>query len=415
MFAASLEIAFRFLEFLWMSFLVLAPMMMLGLLLGGMLHVFISRNAVFNWLRRDNLKSVVTSAAIGVPVPLCSCSVVPVVSELRRKGASRSSCMSFLITAPETGADSILVTNAFFGLPAAVGRPVISFLTAVLAGLCCLGLIGKERPGRETGNADRLQQKESPHCCGSDDTSHSPLFPGRQDCYISPGEFRNEAVLWFRGLIQRVTAGRCEAGSGRQHSGLRRIVAHIFRYGFVEIADDILFALLIGIVLGGVLYLLIPSSLLTHEHARWVAYPVMVLVGTPIYICASASTPIAAALVANGLSPGAALVFLMTGPATNTSTMTIILNQFGGRFASIYIGSVMAVTVVFGVMVDLLILATGYSITVNLGPSEAPAIQFLQWIVALALAALIVWRFRAGALKRGWQNMLMNARPIPGR
>ena len=415
MFAALMEIAFRFLEFLWMSFLVLAPMMMLGLLLGGLLHVFISRDAVLKWLRRDNLKSVATSAAIGVPVPLCSCSVVPVVSELQRKGASRSSCMSFLITAPETGADSILVTNAFFGLPAAVGRPVISFLTAVVAGLCCIGLIGNGHPGRETGNEDRSQQKENSHCCGGDDAGHSPLFPGRQDCYISPGEFKNEAVLWFKGLIRRITAGRSEAGSGQQHSGLRKIVAHIFRYGFVEIADDILFALLIGIVLGGVLYLLMPSSLLTHEHARWAAYPVMVLVGLPIYICASASTPIAAALVAKGLSPGAALVFLMTGPATNTSTMTIILNQFGGRFASIYIGSVIAVTVVFGVLVDLLILATGYSITVNLGPSESPVFQFVQWIVALALVALIVWRFRAGALTRGWHSMLMNFRPNLGR
>ena len=113
MLAASLEIAFRF---FWMSFLVLAPMMMPGLLLGGLLNVFISRDATLNWLRRDNLRSDATSAAIGVPVPLCSCSVVPVASELRRKGASHSSCISFRITAPETNTSTItIILNQFGG------------------------------------------------------------------------------------------------------------------------------------------------------------------------------------------------------------------------------------------------------------------------------------------------------------
>ena len=124
-----MDLLVQFLDFLWSSFLLLAPMLLLGLFLAGLIHVFISRQAILKWLRRDSLKSVASSAAIGVPMPLCSCSVVPVVAEMRRKGASRSSCMSCLITAPETGADSILVTHAFFGPIAAVVRPVISFVT----------------------------------------------------------------------------------------------------------------------------------------------------------------------------------------------------------------------------------------------------------------------------------------------
>ena len=141
MVAQILSVLTEFFYFLWMSLLLLSPMLLLGLFLSGLFHVFISRNAVLRWLRDDSLKSVSASAAVGVPVPLCSCSVVPVVAEMRRKGASRSSCMSFLITAPETGADSILVTNAFFGGVAAVVRPVISFVTAVVAGIFCIGLI----------------------------------------------------------------------------------------------------------------------------------------------------------------------------------------------------------------------------------------------------------------------------------
>ena len=408
------DFAFGFLGFLWQSFLVLAPMLLLGLLLGGLFHVFISRDAILRWFRGENLKAVAASAAIGVPMPLCSCSVVPVVAEMRRKGASRSSCMSFLITAPETGADSILVTNAFFGLPAAITRPAISFFTAVVAGLCCIGLIRDSDDVGETPNAEGNNRHNHSPCCDHGNSHHLPLFPDRLDCYISPVELKDEFLLWLKGTF-RFNGRSPVTDNDQTSSGLKRIVSHIFRYGFVEIADDILVALLFGLVLGGLLYLLLPTELLTHEHARWASYPIMVLAGLPIYICASASTPIAAALVAKGLSPGAALVFLMTGPATNTGTIAIILSQFGGRFTSIYLGSVIAVTVMLGILVDLLILATGYSIIVNLEPSDSPTILLLQWIIGFVLIALIVWRFQAGAFRRGWQSLLVNIRPLVGR
>ena len=209
-----------------------------------------------------------------------------------------------------------------------------------------------------------------------------------------------------------VEAAPVEAPEGSELPAFRTIVNHIFRYGFVEIADDILFALLVGIALGGLLYLAIPSDLMANEYARWASYPIMVIIGVPLYICASASTPIAAALVAKGFSPGAALIFLMTGPATNSGTIAIILNQFGVRFASIYVGVVIVVTVILGILVDLLLLATGFSVTVNIAASDSPTLQVLQWGGALLLLALIVWRFRAGALRSGWDDMLLNLRPV---
>ena len=192
----------------------------------------------------------------------------------------------------------------------------------------------------------------------------------------------------------------------------KRIVKHVFRYGFVETADDILFALLVGVALGGVLYLVIPSDLVANEYARWLSYPLMALVGVPLYICASASTPIAAALVAKGFSPGAALIFLMTGPATNTGTIVIIVSQFGARFASIYVGIAVAVTTALGVLIDVLLIAGGWTLSVNLEASDSPAIQFLQWSGAFALLVLIVWRFRAGALKSGYVELLANLRSL---
>ena len=395
-----LGILTSFFAFLWSSFLLLAPMLLLGLLLSGLIHVFISRQAILRWLHDDSLKSVTLSSAIGVPVPLCSCSVVPVVAEMRNKGASRSSCMSFLITAPETGADSILVTNAFFGPIVALVRPVISFITAVVAGIFCIGLIRGDRDEAKASDHDHY------HECSHD--HHPFLIADRDDCYVSPSQLKVLLVDWLKGIAGRQSTA--EVPTDNQEFDFKKLVKHILRYGFIEIADDILFALLVGVVLGGVLFLTIPSDLMAHEYARYLSYPLMVLIGIPLYICASASTPIAAALVAKGVSPGAALIFLMTGPATNTGTIAIIVSQFGSRFASIYVAAVIAVTVVLGIAIDALLLAAGLAISVNLDASHAPAIQFLQWGSALLLIALIVWRFRAGALRRGYEDMLLNLR-----
>ena len=420
-------------DFLLGSFLLLSPMLLLGLFLSGLIHVFISRDAILNWFRDDSLKSVSTSAAIGVPMPLCSCSVVPVVAEMRRKGASCSSCMSFLITAPETGADSILVTNAFFGWIVAISRPIISFVTAVVAGIFCIGLI---RDDGEEVRADDHDHDHGGHDHDHDHYCHETLLPDEDDCYVSPQQLKLSATNWIQRTVlstlrwksatrpefdkeSMAAEGELAAASAEQDAtempeslDFKRIVRHIFRYGFVEIADDILFALLVGIALGAVLFLAIPSDLMNSEYARWWSYPVMVLVGVPIYICASASTPIAAALVAKGFSPGAGLIFLMTGPATNTGTIAIIVSQFGARFASIYVGIVIAVTVVLGILIDILLIAAGLSITVNLEASDTPAILFVQWAGAIILIALIVWRFRAGALKSGYDDMLFNVGPV---
>ena len=408
-----LQVLTSFLDFLWLSFLLLAPMLILGLFLSGLIHVFISREAILRWLREDSLKSVSTSAAVGVPVPLCSCSVVPVVAEMRNKGASRSSCMSFLITAPETGADSILVTNAFFGFIVAIVRPFISFITAVVAGIFCIGLIRDDRDETERSDRSRDRGQDCDHECDHDH-GHEPLVSGSDDCYVSPSQLKTLFFGWLRKVNhdKRDMVRANDKQISEDDLTFKKVVRHIFRYGFVEIADDILFALIVGIALGGVIYLAIPSDLMSNAYARWLSYPVMVLVGVPLYICASASTPIAAALVAKGFSPGAAMIFLMTGPATNTGTIAIIVSQFGTRFASIYVSSVIAVTVVLGIAVDLLLLAIGVTIPVYLGPSESETIQLIQWGSAFAMIALIVWRFRAGAFKSGYEDMLFNIRPL---
>ncbi len=433
-------------------------MLLLGLFLAGLIHVLISRNAILRWLSNDSLKCVCTSAAVGVPIPLCSCSVVPVVAEMRKKGASRSSCLSFLITAPETGADSILVTHAFFGFVAAAVRPVVSFVTAVVAGVFCIGMIRDGSDEQPRAGQGRAHEGEPGHdhrsdancgdpqdCSGHDHGDHVPLRTNADDCHVTPAQLRSMVGAWLGHMIgstARAAGGAIAASRGKPHryhdvarrsSGphadarhgapeagsetptLGAVIRHMFRYGFVEVADDILFALLVGVALGGVLFLAIPANLMDSEFARWLSYPVMVLVGVPLYICASASTPVAAALVAKGVSPGAALIFLMTGPATNTGTIAIIASQFGPRFGTIYVTSVIAVTTVLGILIDLLLLAMGLTLPVNLGASASPAFEFVEYIAASVLLALIVWRFRRGALKSGYDELLSNLRPIVRR
>ena len=416
-----------FFEFFYSSFLILSPMLLIGLFLAGLIHVLISPRAVLRWLRRDSLKSVSTSAAIGVPIPLCSCSVVPVVAEMRQKGASRSACMSFLITAPETGADSILVTNAFFGPIVAIFRPVISFITAVIGGIFCIGLI-RDNSG-ESGEQKNCDDSSHHH-----HVHHRQLIPENDDCYIHfplikslfmdslrrlaariervrfytwlKPDFYNTKVLESDALLSR------KEDVDDQGLSFKKVVNHVFHYGFVEVADDILFSLLLGIGLGGLLFLAIPGDLMANDYARWLSYPIMVLVGIPLYVCASATTPMAAALVAKGVSPGAALIFLMTGPATNTGTIAIIARQFGARFTTVYVSSVIVTTVILGLIVDALILATGWTISVNLNGDHSLGFQAIEWASALALISLIVWRFRAGALRSGYQDVKDNIEPF---
>lgn len=428
--------------------LMLAPILLLGLFLSGLFHVFISRQAILKWLKKDDLKSISTSAAIGIPIPLCSCSVLPVVAEMRNKGASRSSCMSFLITAPETGADSILITNVFFGWAAAIARPLISFVTAVVAGLSCARFAADEERANKPevvddccdGGAAETEDQcinasatETDDCCAekSRNAGHRYLVPTEEDCYVSFSRLREATASSFRALrrmqflqVLRPKPGRTtlEPTSLAEESEfvsdsrdtepltLQKVARHIFRYGFVDIADDILFALLIGLLLGGIIYLAVPGDWMSHEYARWISYPVMLLVAVPLYICASASTPIAAALVAKGVSPGAALIFLMTGPATNTATISVILSQFGSKFASIYVVVVMAVTVVVGIGIDFLLLATGFQLIVNLEHDHSEVVQVVQWLSVIAFSGLVVWRFSNGAFRKGWRDMLGNLR-----
>jgi len=277
----------------------MAPYLLLGFVVAGALHVLLPTGAVARLLGRPGLGSVVKAAAVGVPLPLCSCGVVPVAASLKQSGASGGSVVSFLVSTPTTGVDSMLATYSLLGLPIAAIRVVASFVLGIVAGgLTALGLRTAE--------------------------PQSPIAPAAG---AAAAPARNRLVS---GLV----------------------------YGFDELLGGIARPLLFGLLLGGAISHFLPPGVLEGYMGRGVvSYLVMMVVGIPLYVCASGSIPLAAALMAKGISPGAGLVFLIAGPATNMATMSVVSKMVGPRALVIYLAVIAAGSLGVGAATDALFAA----------------------------------------------------------
>ncbi len=340
----------------WEVFLLASPFILLGLLAAGVLHGLLPAPRVARWLGQPGLGGMTRAALFGIPLPLCSCGVVPVTLELSRKGASRESSLAFLVSTPETGVDSMLLTWGLMGPVMTVARPVAARATSLVA-----------------AGSSRL----------------SPADPPRP----APAE-----------------TARPAAGGGDSDS--RPGLVRGLRYGFGTMVDEIGFWLVVGLVLTGLITVLVPESAIRDGLGGGgpLTLVVMLLAGLPLYMCASASTPIAAALMLKGASPGAALVFLLAGPATNASSLVLIARFFGRRFLKIYLGSVMATALAAGLALDAAAIAFGWRIEPRLATAEEGA-GWLTLAAAAALAALL-----ALSLVRGsWRSALRDLAADLGR
>lgn len=337
---------------------------LIGFLVAGLLHEFLPTDAIARHLGGERPRSVILAALFGAPIPLCSCGVLPAAAALRRKGAGRSSLMSFLISTPETGVDSIALTYGLMGPVMAVVRPLVAIVTGVVAGVISIAL------GRSAGDDDEAPTDLLSEAEGCDDPAHEHGLPG-------------------------------EGAGGSNGSRLRGVV----RYGFTTLLDEIAFWIVVGIGLTGLLAAMIPddffSTVLGWESGL-VPMLAMVVAGLPLYLCASASTPVAAALVLKGLSPGAALVFLLVGPATNAATMTVVGRLLGAQRLRVYIGSLVVVSIGAGLLLDMFAADAVRSTTLAGGPERDSRAWFLLksgaalLFMGLILASFARTRFREG-------------------
>ena len=277
----------------------MSPYLLLGFFIAGLLHAFVPSAIYSRYLAGTGLRSVVTAAAFGIPLPLCSCGVLPTAVALRRSGASRAASTSFLIATPQTGVDSIAATYSMMGLPFAVLRPVAALVTSLIGGLA-------------VGHWERK---------------------GALDDHVEEGNYE------FSELPK----------------GFWNKVLETFKYGFFDMMQSIGRWLLIGLVVATLITVLLPDDFFS-AYARWPLLNmfIIVAVAVPMYVCATGSIPIAAALMLKGMSPGCALVLLMAGPAANMASMFVVNNAFGRKATVVYLLSIIGGAIGFGVLVDYL-------------------------------------------------------------
>jgi uncharacterized membrane protein YraQ (UPF0718 family) len=353
----------RYLSACWEILVTMAPYISVGFFMAGVLHIFVSPQTIVKYLGKGRIKSVIYAALFGIPLPLCSCAVLPTATSLKKQGANNGATMSFFIYTPEKGVDSLAVTYALLDPIMMVFRPIAAFFTAVTAGLA-ENFLGKAYTDANQEVTLDLSCKVD-NCCDGN------------DC---PPNVHNRHHSWG----EKVYAG--------------------LRYGFGDILNDIAKWLLIGIAIAGAINVLIPEAWIkTYLHGGVHSMLIMLLVGIPLYICATASTPIAAALILKGISPGAALVFLLAGPATNAATISVVYGLFRKRAVAIYLASIAFCSLLMGMVLDNIYAWFGISARAVAGQAGEVIPLWLSVGTAVLLLILMIrglvkdWRHRHAA------------------
>ena len=289
----------------------MSPFLLLGFLLAGLMHAFIPGQIYSRYLAKPSLSSVFYAALFGIPLPLCSCGVIPTAMSLRREGASKGAVASFLIATPQTGIDSIIATYSLMGLPFAIVRPFIAFLTALFGGQ----MVNAVEPTNAIENSQSQGGVVKAECSCGHDHEHE-----------------------------------------HHHHGFLGKLKEALSYAFLEMMEDIGKWLMVGLIVAGLITVLVPDSFFAVFKDNSLASMLLVLCfSIPMYLCATGSIPIAVALMLKGLTPGAALVLLMAGPACNMASILVINKVMGRKTLITYLASIIIGAVGFGLAIDHLL------------------------------------------------------------
>ncbi|MCP3666602.1 MAG: SO_0444 family Cu/Zn efflux transporter [Gammaproteobacteria bacterium] len=331
-----------------------APWLLLGLLAAGLIKAWLPEEILFRWLGGEGLWSITKAALLGAPLPLCSCGILPAALGIRRAGASKASTLSFMIATPETGPDSIAISYAMLGPFMAILRPIAAIISAIFTGL--LGLLIRDN------TPETVENKPTEACssCCSDSCQ---------------------------------TVDKPEAGT------LARTIGGL-SYAFSDILDDLVLWLGIGLLLAALVATLVPPLAMAEWGSGLSAKLLMLLVGIPMYVCATASTPIAAGLLLAGISPGTVLVFLLAGPATNIATIAVVQREMGNNTMMAYLLGISVTSISLGIATDWMTEILEIDIMAQLASSTELIPIWIGTLSAILLIVMsikpvrrLVWRF----------------------
>lgn len=324
----------------WDTLAEMSPYLLFGFFVAGLLSVLVSQRLVERHLGGKGIWPLVKASLFGVPLPLCSCGVIPVSMSLNKYGASKGATIAFLLSTPQTGVDSIFVTYSLLGPVFAVFRPVVAFVTGIVGGVF-IDLFERNTKGDRT-----VRQQCKDECCSSGT------------------------------IISRMTGG--------------------LKYGFVTLPRDIGMAMLVGIIVAAFISALVPEGFFAEALGTGIfAMLVMMVLGIPVYVCATASVPVAAALIMKGVTPGAALIFLMTGPATNAAGLVTVWKMLGSRAAIVYLLTVAGCALSAGILLDFIIQSVQINIISKPGWMLPTAVKYVSAVILLTVLASAVFRRKA--------------------
>lgn len=294
-----MNLMFELFKEIYRLYVEMAPYLFFGVLFVGVLNLVVNRDQITRHVGRNDFWSLTKAALFGIPLPLCSCGVIPTAAYMSRNGASSGSTVSFLISTPQTGIDSIFATYGMMGPIYAIYRPIAALFMGVFGG-SAVKIFSK----------DQKPSEKIPQACGIDEKPNKPTF------------------------FERVKSS--------------------LKYSFVEFLDDIALHFVIGIIIAGLISYLIPEGyfLGTAASSGILGMLIMIVAGAPMYICATASIPLAVSFMSAGFSPGAAFVFLAVGPATNAASFSVLVKTIGKRNSIIYVGSMIVSAIIAGLILD---------------------------------------------------------------
>ena len=301
----------------------MAPYILFGLLFAGILHELVPDTLVKNHLGKDSIGSVIKATIFGIPLPVCSCGVIPLATSIKKSGASNGATLSFLISTPITGIDSILATYGMFGWAFTIYRIISSMIISIIAGILSNIFVQKE------------QSK-----------SQQPAFSMDAPAQSS-GEAQESTCC---------SGGSCCSSSESVKKTPLTMAKDALSYSFGTLLKDIASPLLMGLLVGALITVAVPENLSEIlVKYNWLSYIIVIAIAVPMYVCATASLPIAAGLMLAGVSPGAAFVFLSAGPATNTVTIGVVKKMLGSKTLFIYLGTIVVGSIIFGLGFDYLL------------------------------------------------------------